>query len=94
MPFANFKKCRADWVTLGAVVTSKPVIRTMTLSGTNLVLTWCAVAGQTYRVQSCTNLNTQMWLDLGGNIIAADALASAIVPVAAIPQRFYRIIVP
>jgi hypothetical protein len=94
LPFPNFKKCRTDWVTLGAVVTSQPVIRTMTLSGTNLVLTWCAVSGQTYRVQSCTNLNVQMWNDLGGDVTATHAIARAIVPVAAIPQRFYRVIVP
>jgi len=95
LPILGFKKFRSDWVTLGGVTPSRPVIRTMTVIGTNLILGWCAVAGQTYRAQYCTDLTIQAWTDLDGDVTATDAIATKAVPITANPQRFYRVtIVP
>jgi hypothetical protein len=59
-------------------------------SSDELVITWSAEAGTTYRVQFKDELNTATWTDLA-EITAAGPLASSTQNRNAAPQRFYRI---
>ena len=90
----QFKKFRADWVTLGPVVISRPVIKSVQQAGGNCVLTWYSVAGLTYRVQSKSALTNALWLDVAGDVMATDALAGKTIPMLGSPQRFLRVIIP
>lgn len=56
----------------------------------NLVITWTAEAGKTYRIQFNDDLNAPGWTDLT-DVLAAGPLASHSIPRGAAPKRFYRI---
>jgi hypothetical protein len=92
LPIRNFKKFRCDWVILGPVVRSAPVIRSIALNGNVVTLRWCAVEGTTYRVQTKTDLNDPVWSDVNGDIMATDAIAEKVFNVGADPQRFFRVV--
>ncbi|MGC3957061.1 MAG: DUF3616 domain-containing protein [Verrucomicrobiota bacterium] len=92
LPVANFKKCRTDLVVLGAVVPPAPVITATSLSGVNLTVTWRALAGKTYRVQSKLSLAQTNWLDVAGDVMATGPFASKVVSSAG-PQLFCRVVV-
>jgi hypothetical protein len=89
----EFRKFRADWVTLGPVVVSRPVIKSMHKSGGNYVLTWYSVAGTTYRAQSKSALSDMMWMDVAGDVTATDALATKAVPMTG-ATKFFRVMIP
>jgi len=60
--------------------------------GANVTLTWNAVPGARYRVQSTSNLPISSWTDLSGEVVAASTTASAVDPVSPIGgSRFYRV---
>jgi hypothetical protein len=68
-------------------------IRIVTASiapNSDLVITWSAEAGKTYRIQCKDDLNAPGWTDLT-DVLAAGPLASHSIPRGAAPQRFYRI---
>ena len=90
----QFKKFRADWVTLGPTVTSRPVIKSIQQSGGNCVLGWYSVAGLTYRVQSKSSLTNALWNDVTGDVTATDALAGKTISMLGSAQKFFRVIVP
>ena len=56
----------------------------------DLLITWSAEAGKTYRLQFKDDLNAPGWTDLT-DILAAGPQASHSIPRGAAPQRFYRI---
>jgi hypothetical protein len=55
-----------------------------------VTLTWTAMPGAVYRVQSKANLAGAGWDDAEGNVIANESTASKTVPVAG-DARFYRV---
>jgi len=87
----SFKKFRSDWVSFGAVTVSQPLIRSITLSGHNLIVSWCTVPGRTYRVQYKAQLKDPAWIDLTGDVLATEAIAMKIIPIGTAPQRFYHV---
>jgi hypothetical protein len=89
----EFKKFRTDWVTLGLVVTPRPVIKSIQHADGNCVLTWYSVAGVTYRVQSKLTVDDASWVDVPGDVVASDALASKTLPIGVPSQRFFRIVI-
>ena len=91
LPVVNFKKCRSDLVTLGAVVKPTPIITSTTRSSTNLTLVWRALAGETYRVQSKTDLTQTNWLDVAGDVTATGPNASKVVNSGG-PQLYCRVV--
>jgi hypothetical protein len=93
LPLRPHKKFRSDWITLGAVVPSQPVIRDFSANNSSVVLTWFSVAGTTYRVQWKSSLTDANWNNVAGDVLANDALASKTIPWAP-GQRFFRVIVP
>jgi hypothetical protein len=91
LPVVNFKKCRSDLVTLGAVVKPAPIITSSTRQGTNLTLAWRALQGETYRVQSKPNLAQTNWLDVAGDVTAVGPYASKVVNSGGL-QLFCRVV--
>ncbi len=94
LPLRQHKKFRSDWVTLGPVVVSPPVIRSVVHAGANCTLTWYAVAGRSYRVQYALSLFEPAWTDVSGDVVATDAFASKVIAIPAGGQRFFRVIIP
>ena len=77
---------------MGAAVRSRPVIRSISLAGNQLTLTWCAMEGATYRVETKTDLASPIWNSISGDVLATDAVVSKTFPFPADPQRFFRVI--
>lgn len=94
LPVPQFKKFRSDWRTLGPVVMSQPVFKSMQRIGGACVLTWYSVAGQNYRVQAKSAFSEPAWTDVPGDVLATDALASKMISMDAHPHKFFRIIIP
>ncbi len=88
----NFKKFRTDWVTLGPVVVPPPVIQTIIPDGDDLLLTWKAIIGHTYKVQYKMDMSAPNWLDVNGTVTATDTFASARLALEHAGQRFYRVV--
>ena len=80
----------------GQVGTFVPGLRLSGISlGTNGVttLSWNAIAGQTFRVQSTTDLGSSGWADIPGDVVATNTVASKVDNAGAnFPRRFYRVI--
>ena len=87
-----FKKFRSDRVSLGPVVLSRPIIRSLLPYGTQPSISWYSVEDVTYAVQYKTNLQEAAWTDVPGDVTAFDATASKILAPLPAPQRFFRVI--
>jgi uncharacterized repeat protein (TIGR03803 family) len=60
------------------------------LANGTVTFSWNAVIGQTYQLQSVTNLASTNWLNLGSSILATSAVATTS-DVITNSQRFYRL---
>ncbi|MBI5384911.1 MAG: hypothetical protein HZA90_09520 [Verrucomicrobia bacterium] len=94
LPVPEFKKFRSDWVALGPVVTSKPIVRSVQNRAGQIAVSWYSVEGLTYRVQWTTNLHSGTWNNVPGDVVATDAISWKSWAVPALPNCFYRVIVP
>jgi hypothetical protein len=56
----------------------------------DLLITWTAEAGKTYRIQFKDDLNAPGWTDLT-DVLASGPLAFHSIPRGAEPRRFYQI---
>jgi hypothetical protein len=90
LPYPAFKKFRDDWVPMGQVVKPAPFIKSMKIAGGNLTITWRALQGETYRLQSCGSLPAQNWTDIAGDVLASGPLASKTFLLTGSP-KFYRV---
>jgi hypothetical protein len=72
--------------------TSLPLITSISVANGVAVITWNAVAGQTYRVQYKNNLTDSKWTDLPPDVTATGPTASKTDNVGSQPQRFYRVL--
>jgi uncharacterized repeat protein (TIGR03803 family) len=70
---------------------SPPVIQSVAHTNDTLTLVWSTVAGQTYQVQSTTNLNRTAWTNIGMSIMAGSSTLSRS-DIISNTQRFYRIV--
>jgi hypothetical protein len=73
-------------------VEPRPSMQSKILSGNTLTLTWNAISGATYRVEYKNDLNAPIWLPVGPEIVANDAIAGIQIACTNIPQTFYRIV--
>ena len=75
-------------------IVAPPVFQTVAQQGDTLIFTWSAMAGQTYQVQSETNLTQTNWINLGNVITATNdtVIMFDTNTVASFPQKFYRIL--
>jgi len=78
----------------GALLTVEepPDFQTAAQTGGTIVFTWSATPGQSYQVQSTTNLGSAGWTNLGGAVIATNTTMGASDGIGASGQRFYRVI--
>ena len=83
-----------SWRTLGPVVMSQPVFKSMERTGGGCVLTWYSIAGQNYRVQVKSDFSNPAWNDVPGDVLATDALAAKTIPLEANGQKFFRVLIP
>ena len=90
----KFKKFRSDWVTLGATVVSKPIIRSAQLTNGIVTLSWYSGSGLTNRVQWQTNVAATVWNDVPGDVAPTDAISWKSWSAAGLRQIFCRVIVP
>lgn len=88
---ANFKKCRSDVVTLGAVVKPSPIITSTIWNGTALAIRWRALKSETYRVQFKTDLSQAGWTDVAGDVTASGPYADKVFNLTG-PQCFCRVV--
>lgn len=63
--------------TFTATVVSRPVIESIAATNSVVSLTWSAITGHAYRVQTNASLTVPAWGDVGGDVIAPGASASA-----------------
>jgi hypothetical protein len=60
-------------------------------SGTNLLISWLSVPGQTYQIEYKDDLNASNWTPLGSPIIGNGALLTVTNGLGASAQRYYRL---
>jgi hypothetical protein len=76
------------------IVMPAPVIESISLTAPgNLVISWSAVSGKTYRLQSTELLGDTNWDDILPEVLASGPIATATNAVSNAPQRFYRVLV-
>jgi uncharacterized repeat protein (TIGR03803 family) len=68
-----------------------PGIRSISKAGETTTLTWGALVGRNYQLQSCSNLASSDWQDLGAQITATNSLATTSDTNATDAQKFYRV---
>ncbi len=71
-----------------------PVITSTVISNGLLTVTWRALKGETYRLQTQTALNASGWTDCSGDVPATGPFASATVTRPVVSQGFYRVLLP
>jgi len=93
-PYPFFRKSRSDWVVLGPEVKPAPIIVSSTIEPGRVTLTWRALAGETYQVQTCADLAHPVWGDLTGDIRAPSPYVTQTLATESTQQRYYRVILP
>jgi hypothetical protein len=68
----------------------RPLIESVVLSNSSIIITWTAITGQLYRVQYNEDLSSTTWNDLPPDVTATASTASKTDSIQAAPQRFYR----
>lgn len=91
LPVPAFKKFRSDWVALGVPVKPIPIITAAGLASDGVSITWRALQGESYRVQSNLDISTPGWIDASPNITASGPYATVGVPRTASSRTFYRV---
>jgi uncharacterized repeat protein (TIGR03803 family) len=78
----------------GAVLTvvGPPVFQSVAQGGGMLAFTWSAAPGQSYQVQSTTNLAANTWTNLGNAITTTNASLTASNALGTASQQFYRVL--
>jgi hypothetical protein len=66
-------------------------ITSVILANGKTTVTWAATPGVTYRLQSGTNFQNSVWIDVPGDVTASGNTASKDDAVGATQQRFYRV---
>lgn len=73
-------------------IPAAPVFLSVNKAGTTLMLTWKAMAGQTYQIVYETNLNQINWSNLGSTVLATNAAMTTLDTIGPDPQRLYRVV--
>ena len=72
-------------------VIAPPVIQSAMLLGGEFTFTWSTLSNQTYQIQSTASLSPAGWMDVGGPIIASNAVAVYSQAVGTNLQQFFRV---
>jgi hypothetical protein len=76
---------------LGNLVVAAPVLAPVQVAGETAEITWSAIKGVTYRVQSAATSSAVEWQDEVGDVVASGDSASKTLP-ATDTERYYRVI--
>jgi len=71
--------------------TAAPIFETATKVNGQIKLTWSAVPGRSYQVQTTTNLSQGNWAALGADLTATNNILSVTEPLSQTGQKFYRL---
>jgi hypothetical protein len=69
-----------------------PVLQGVSVANNLALITWTAIPGQTYRLQTKDDLASPNWTDAQPNILASDSKVTVTNNITGAPQRFYRVI--
>jgi hypothetical protein len=64
---------------------------TIQRSGTNIILSWPAVAGRTYQLEYKNDLNASTWAPLGAPVVGTGAPLVLTIDATTPVQRFFRL---
>ena len=73
-------------------VVPKPLVMDIARAGGDVVLTWSARTGMTYRVQFKTRVNDADWTNIVPDVTATSSTASKTDPLG-LARKFYRVLV-
>jgi hypothetical protein len=76
--------------TFNAVVVSRPFIYSIEATNTVVTLMWTGIDGQGYRLQTNASMTTPIWGDVGGDVVAVGASASATI-VRDLGETYFRV---
>jgi len=76
--------------TFTATIMTKPTFQSIVLSNTAVMVTWSAIAGQTYQLETNNKLGPPSWGDCGPSVLANGPTAAASDGLNS-PGRFYRV---
>jgi uncharacterized repeat protein (TIGR03803 family) len=68
-----------------------PVLLSVTPTKNTVALSWRAVAGRVYQLQSNGDLRQNVWSNVGPPVTATNSIVMAIDPSALVARRFYRV---
>ena len=69
-----------------------PVIQSIVLTGGNMVMSWSAASGSTYRLQFTDGLENAQWRDVLPGVLATGPTATVTNAIGDSPRRFYRVL--
>jgi hypothetical protein len=78
-------------LSLNVVSTTPQLSAAATVNGNGISLTWDGLLGQTYQVQSTTNLAPAVWINLGSSIPGTNGAITVSDSLTNCSQKFYRI---
>ncbi len=73
-------------------VSAPPVVLTVQHSGGSFTFTWSSAEGQSYQIQTETNLAQPNWTNLGSSFVATNSTMTTAEPVGTNEQQYYRIL--
>ena len=79
--------------TFVVTVQPAPIIRSVDLSGDVVTLTWDAIPGRSYRLETNSALASGGWAAIPGNIVTGTATATVTDSSGMSTGRFYRVLV-
>jgi len=74
------------------LIVGAPTVQDVTQAANSFAFAWTSMPGQSYQVQSTTNLNGNFWNDLGGPITASSLTTGISDTNASGSERFYRVV--
>lgn len=83
----------ADTQSFGVEVVSRPFIAGITVHDGIVNVSWGAISGQAYRLQSTTNLNSGIWEAAAPDIVASGDTAAQTNSIGVDPIQFFRVMV-
>jgi hypothetical protein len=69
----------------------QPMIQSLVITNNTVNITWSAVAGHIYRLQSKNNLNDASWTDVLPEVTASGSTATTTDSSGVVARRFYRV---
>jgi hypothetical protein len=68
-----------------------PVLTSTAVTGGNIAFSWSAIPNVSYQIQSCTNLATYGWANVGSAIPTTNTVMHVSLPMGNAPKQFYRV---